>query len=114
MRNLTRETLLADRAEIANTSARRRQGLLKHPGLAPGEGLWITPCEGVHTFFMKFPIDVIFLSKQKKVLKIRPNMVRSRISFTLRSHSVLELPAGRLEETGTVAGDQLEFEKYDD
>jgi uncharacterized membrane protein (UPF0127 family) len=41
-------------------------------------------------------------------------MVRSRISFTLRSHSVLELPAGRLEETGTVAGDQLEFEKYDD
>jgi uncharacterized membrane protein (UPF0127 family) len=114
VRNVTRETVVADRAEIANTSEKRRTGLLKHTRLAPGEGLWITPCEGVHTFFMKFPIDVVFLTRQRKVLKIRPNMVRSRISFNLRSHSVLELPAGRLEETGTAAGDQLEFEKYEE
>jgi uncharacterized membrane protein (UPF0127 family) len=111
---VTRETLLADRAEIADTSAKRRTGLLKHTGLAPGEGLWIAPCEGVHTFGMKFPIDVIFLNRKRKVLKIRPNMVRGRLSFSLRAHSVLELPTGRLEETGTVAGDQLEFEKYGD
>ncbi len=105
---------MADRAEIADTSAKRRTGLLKHSGLAPGEGLWIAPCEGVHTFGMKFPIDVVFLSRKRKVLKIRPNMVRGRLSFSLLAHSVLELPAGRLAETGTVAGDQLDFEKYGD
>jgi uncharacterized protein len=112
--NRTRGTLVADRADIADTSAKRRTGLLKHTGLAPGEGLWIAPCEGVHTFAMKFPIDVVFLTRKKKVLKIRPNMVRSRISFHLLAHSVLELPAGRLAETETRRGDQLEFEKYGD
>lgn len=110
--NATRATLLADRADIADTSAKRRQGLLKHTGLAPGEGLWIVPCEGVHTFFMKFPIDVVFLNKQRKVLKIRANMGRRRIALSLRAHSVLELPAGKLAETGTEKGDQLELEKY--
>jgi uncharacterized membrane protein (UPF0127 family) len=105
--------LLADCADIADTSAKRRTGLLKHLRLDPGQGLWIAPSEGVHTFGMKFPIDVLFLSRQKKVLKVRPNMVRSRISLSLRAHSVLELPAGTADATGTVAGDQLEFEKYD-
>ena len=111
--NQTRGRMLADRAEVADTSARRRTGLLKHKGLAPGEGLWIVPCEGVHTFAMKFPIDVVFLNKQRKILKIRPNMVRSRIAVSLMAHSVLELPAGTLEQTGTERGDQLELEKYD-
>jgi len=111
--NQTKGRVLADRADIADTSAKRRTGLLKHQGLEPGEGLWIAPCEGVHTFGMKFPIDVLFLSRKKKILKARPDMVRGRISFSLLAHSVLELPAGTLAQTGTVAGDQLEFEKYD-
>jgi uncharacterized membrane protein (UPF0127 family) len=110
--NTTRGTMLADRADIADTSAKRRTGLLKHSGLAPGEGLWIVPCEGVHTFFMKFPIDVVFLNRKRTVLKIRPNMGRRRIALSLRAHSVLELPAGRLAETATQAGDVLELEKY--
>jgi uncharacterized protein len=111
--NQTRGRVLADRADIADTSAKRRRGLLKHTSLERGEGLWIAPCEGVHTFGMKFPIDVIFLSRKKQVLKTRPAMVKRRIAFSLRAYSVLELPAGTLAETGTVAGDQLEFEKYD-
>ena len=106
--------MLAVRAEIADTSAKRRTGLLKHTGLAPGEGLWIVPCEGVHTFAMKFTIDVVFLNRKYKILKIRPNMVKRRIALSLLAHSVLELPAGTLEETGTQRGDQLEFEKFDD
>ena len=109
-----RGRVLAERADIADTSSKRRTGLLKHTKLDPGEGLWIAPTEGVHTFGMKFPIDVVFLNKKKKILKIRPNMVRSRIALSLRAHSVLELPAGTLDATGTVAGDQLQFEKYDD
>jgi uncharacterized membrane protein (UPF0127 family) len=111
--NQTRGRVLADRADMANTSATRRKGLLKHTSLQPGEGLWIAPCEGVHTFGMKFPIDVIFLTKSKRVLKTRPAMVKSRIAFSLRAYSVLELPAGTLAATGTVAGDQLGFEKFD-
>lgn len=105
--------VLADRADIADTSAKRRTGLLKHTKLDPGEGLWIAPTEGIHTFGMKFPIDVVFLNRAKKILKIRPNMVRGRIAISLRAHSVLELPAGTLEATGTAKGDQLQFEKYE-
>ena len=74
--------------------------------------MWIVPCEAVHTFGMNFPIDVLYLSKQKKVLKIRDNMKRSRMSLCLRAHSVLELPAGYAAQTGTVVGDQLEFTKH--
>jgi len=106
--------LLADRVEVADTSAKRRTGLLKRTGLDPGEGLWIAPCEGIHTFGMKFAIDVVFLNRKKKILKVRPNMVRGRMSISLRAHSVLELPAGTLEATGTVKGDQLEFDHYDE
>lgn len=111
--NKTRGCLLADRAGIADTSEKRRTGLLKHDGLAPGEGLWIVPCEGVHTFFMKFPIDVLFLNKKREVVKIRPHMGKRRIALSLRAHSVLELPAGVVEETGTRPGDQLELETFD-
>jgi uncharacterized membrane protein (UPF0127 family) len=109
--NLTRGTLLADRADIADTGAKARTGLLKHSGLARGEGLWIAPCEAVHTFGMRFPIDVLFVNRKKVVVKIRPNLMRGRIAISFRAYSVLELPAGRLLETGTQRGDQLEFER---
>ncbi len=102
---------LASFAGIANTSELRRRGLLKHSSLEEGDGLWIAPCEAVHSFGMKFAIDVLYLNKQKKILKIRPNMVKSRISLCLRAHSVLELPAGMAAKTGTQVGDELEFEK---
>lgn len=110
--NKTRGRVLADHADIADTSAKRRTGLLKHSGLGPGEGLWIVPSEGVHTFAMKFTIDVLFLNKARVVLKTRPNMVKSRISLCLRGHSVVELPAGTIDESGTQKGDQLLLEKY--
>ena len=79
IRNVTRDSVVADNADIADTSQKRRTGLLKHTHLAAGEGLWIVPCEAVHTFGMKFPIDVVYVSKQKKVLKIRDNMKKSRM-----------------------------------
>ncbi|MBM3753661.1 MAG: DUF192 domain-containing protein [Acidobacteria bacterium] len=111
IRNTDRQSELAAAADIADTSQKRRTGLLKHQSLEPGQGLWIVPCEAVHTFGMKFPIDVLYLSKQKKVLKIRDNMKRSRMSICLRAHSVLELPAGYAAQTSTQVGDQLEFIK---
>jgi uncharacterized protein len=111
VRNATRGTIMAERAGMATTSELRRQGLLKHESLPAGEGLWIAPCEAVHTFGMKFEIDVVYLSKTKRVVKIREKMAKRRISACLWAHSVLELPAGMAEATGTKVGDQLEFEK---
>ena len=111
VRNLTKDVSLADRAEVADSSAKRRTGLLKHEGLAPGGGLWIAPCEGIHTIGMKFPIDVLFLNRQRRVVKIRASMGKWRLALSLRAHSVLELPAGTIAETGTAVGDQLEVER---
>jgi hypothetical protein len=111
VRNLTRNTVLADRAGIADTSAARKRGLLKHTGLEEGEGLWIVPCEGVHSFWMKFAIDVVFLNKKRKVTKLRPNMVKNRIALSLSAHSTLELPVGMIAKSQTAVGDQLELEK---
>jgi uncharacterized protein len=108
--NLTRQMVLGTAVGVADTSAKRRTGLLKHQTLSPGEGLWILPCEGVHTFGMKFPIDIVFLSKTHQVLKVRTNVPRRRASMCLRAYSVLELPVGTIDETGTRAGDQLAFE----
>jgi uncharacterized membrane protein (UPF0127 family) len=111
VQNLTRNVTLGDRIDVANTSRTRRTGLLKHESFEPGQGLWIVPCEAVHTFGMRFNIDVVFLTREKKIVKMRPDMPKRRISFCLRAHSVLELPAGMVERTGTQPGDQLEFER---
>jgi uncharacterized membrane protein (UPF0127 family) len=110
VRNETRDTVLAEAADVANTSATRRTGLLKHTGLKAGEGLLIVPCESVHTFFMKFPIDLVYLDKRRKVRKIRHAMPAWRLSACLSAHSVLELPAGTLQRTGTAVGDELSVE----
>ena len=111
VRNESRDCVLGEHVETADTSKKRQTGLLKHERLLPGHGLWIVPCEGVHTFWMKFRIDVVFLSKKRKVLKIRKDMKQWRMAWCLRAHSVLEFPSGTLDETGTVPGDQLVFEK---
>lgn len=111
MRNQTRDTVLGRSIEMADTSAKRRTGLLKHEKLEPGEGLWIVPCESVHTFFMKFPIDLVYLDKKRKVRKVRKAVPAWRLSACLTAHSILELPAGTIEASGTEAGDLIEIEK---
>ena len=109
VRNQTRNTILADAAEVADTSEKRRTGLLKHDRLEPGQGLWIVPCESVHSFFMKFAIDLVYLDRNKKVRKVRHRMVPWRVSACLSAHSILELPAGAVAASGTQKGDQLEI-----
>jgi uncharacterized membrane protein (UPF0127 family) len=113
VRNLSRDSLLATEADIADTSKKRRVGLLKHQSLDPGQGLWIAPCEAIHTFGMKFPIDVVFMDRKKKVMKVRENMCRGRMTLCLWAHSVLELPVGAIAGSQTQPGDELEFEEYD-
>lgn len=109
IRNETRNSLLADLAEIADTSAKRCRGLLGRDNLPKGQALWIVPCEGVHTWGMRFPIDLLYLDRKNKVRKVRKVMRPWRLSFCLLAHSVLELPAGIITQTGTQPGDQLNF-----
>jgi uncharacterized membrane protein (UPF0127 family) len=111
VRNQTRGAVLGQSVDVANTSAKRRVGLLGRKGLEPGEGLWISPCESVHTFFMKFPIDLVYLDKSRKVRKVRHAVPPWRLSMCLTAHSILELPAGTAKQTGTVAGDVLVLEE---
>ena len=109
--NATKGVVLGDAVDIADSSAKRRTGLLKHSELAGGQGLWIVPCEAVHTFGMNFAIDVIYLNRARQVVKVRKAMAKRRMSFCLTAHSVLELPSGTADRTRTEAGDQLEFER---
>jgi uncharacterized protein len=110
IRNITRDRLLGDQVEIADSSAKRRTGLLKHTSLEPGHGLWIVPCEAIHMIGMKFPIDVVFLSKKRQVLKLRERIPPGwKFSFCFTAHSVIELPAGTIADSGTQKGDQLEL-----
>ena len=93
LRNLTRGTLLGDAIDLADTSRKRKTGLLKHTELRAGEGLWIVPCESVHTFFMKFAIDLLYVDKRNVVRKIVSSVPPWRMSMCLSAHSIVELPA---------------------
>ena len=106
--NVTRGRALATQVSVAGTSAARRRGLLDAEHLAPGSGLWIVPCEAIHTFGMKVPLDIVFLDKHLQVRKISPDVGPRRISICLRAHSVLELPAGTVARSGTQIGDRLQ------
>lgn len=107
--NLTRNTTLATHAEVADQAASRNKGLLGRTNLNLGEGLWIVPCESVHTFFMKFPIDLVYIDRSKRVKKVRSSVGPWRLSACFSAHSIIELPAGVIHNTQTGTGDQLEF-----
>jgi uncharacterized membrane protein (UPF0127 family) len=107
--NLTRQTILASSAELADRGEKRRKGLLGRSQLARGEGLWILPCEAVHTFGMQFPIDLVYLDRNHRIKKVRSNVRPWRLSACLTAHSVLELASGTIRETQTKLGDRLEF-----
>ena len=106
--NATRGTVLAERGELADTSWRRMKGLLGRPGLSAGEGLVIKPCQGVHTWFMAFPIDVLHVDGEGVVRRIVPALAPNRIGPVVwTSKYVVELPAGAAAASGTQVGDRL-------
>ena len=107
--NITRRTKLASSVEVASSGAKRSKGLLGRKGLAPGEALWILPCEAVHTFGMQFSLDLVYLDRQHRIKKIRRNVPPWRLSACLTAHSVMELAAGSLRETDAQPGDVVEF-----
>lgn len=107
--NITRQTDLDLEVEVADSGPKRSKGLLGHSELPPGEGLWIIPCEAVHTFGMQFPIDLIYLDRKRQIKKLRSEVPPWRLSACLSAHSVLELAAGTIRKMQVKPGDTLEF-----
>jgi uncharacterized protein len=110
--NKTRETFVATEAILADSYLRRLVGLLgkTRRWAQLGRGLWIVPSRGVHTIGMMFPIDLIFLSKDKEVVYVEEHVRPFRISaVSLKATSVLELPPHTIYRSGTQVGDRLEI-----
>jgi hypothetical protein len=110
--NKTQETFVATEATVADSYFPRLVGLLGRTKrwAQPGRGLWIVPSRGVHTIGMLFPIDLIFLSKEKQVVHVEEHVRPFRISaVSLKTSSILELPAHTIYRTGTKIGDQFEI-----
>ena len=103
--------VLAERAELASSFLARFVGLMGRPGLRPGGGLVIIPCNSVHMFFMRFPLDILHLDKEGRVLRALPDLKPWSVGPIVRgSHAVVELPAGTIAATGTRAGHRIELE----
>jgi len=110
--NQTRETFVATEVSVANNYFLRLVGLLGKTArwAQPGRGLWIVPCCGVHTLGMMFPIDLVFLDREKRVIHIDEYVRPFRISNVIRkAASVLELPVHTIYRSGTRKGDCLEI-----
>ena len=107
--NKTRNAAVASRVLKADTFSSRLFGLIPRKTLGPEEGLWLDPCAMIHTCFMSFPIDAVFLDAGLKVVKIVPSLRPWRFSpWVHEAQSVLEFPAGSASSV-LAEGDLLEF-----
>jgi uncharacterized membrane protein (UPF0127 family) len=109
--NLTRQAFLASELRIASSHFSRLLGLMftspEHFGF--GNGLWIVPSHGIHTMFMRFPIDVIYLDRQNVVVHIEENVKPWRMApLVMEAATILELPAHTIWNTSTAVGDKIE------
>lgn len=106
--DLGRDVVVAGRVARADSFRTRLVGLLGRAALAPGEGLWIEPCDSIHTFFMRFAIDVAFVDRQGTVVR-RLDAVRPWRATRLytQARACVELPAGTLASAGVVEGSRL-------
>jgi uncharacterized membrane protein (UPF0127 family) len=110
--NRTRHAYLARHLSIADTHWSRFCGLMgvDTSSFPAGQGLWIVPSRGVHTFAMRFPIDVIYLDGDKVVVHLEKDLKPWRLApVRLRATSILELPGNTLTSTQTAVGDEIEI-----
>lgn len=111
VRNADRGTTVATRAKLASGFVARFNGLMLRKGVEDGGGILLTPSSSIHSFFMRFRFDALYLDREGRVTKVEPAMKPWRISFGAKgTKDTLEVAAGVAERTGTVAGDLLVFE----
>lgn len=106
--------VVCERCEIPESAFGRARGLLGRDGLESGGGMLIDRAGSVHMFFMRFPIDVVFLARDHTVVGVRHRLAPWRLAGARRAVAALELPAGRAAEVGVESGDALVFENLDD
>jgi len=106
--------LVCERCEIPESSFGRARGLLGRSGIEPGGGMLIDRAGSVHMFFMRFPIDVVFLARDRTVVGVRHRLAPWRVAGARRAVAALELPAGRAAEVGIEQGDVLVLEDVGD
>ena len=111
--NETRKRLVAEHVRIARSLKSRLIGLLGTPVLAAGEGLWLSPCTSVHTFFMRYPIDVVFLDAQDRVLHCVTLKPWRFSRWIPKACAVLELVAGQAAVAELHEGDRLSMKEHD-
>ncbi len=106
--NVTRRTTVGGRIRVASSTKDRTVGLLRTREVKPGEGLWIERSPSIHMFFMRYPIDAVFVSKTGRVTKVVPNLKPWRVVWWARgAQDCLELRAGAAGEGRTQVGDEL-------
>jgi uncharacterized membrane protein (UPF0127 family) len=98
---------LVTRLETAFDSKSRNRGLLGRTGVDPRHALVLAPCNSVHTFFMKFPIDVVFVGRDGTIRRIASALPPWRVALSPRSFAVIETAAGVIAASGTRSGDRL-------
>jgi uncharacterized membrane protein (UPF0127 family) len=109
--NLTRGTAVAERCRVAASLRDRTVGLLATPGLQPGEGLLIERTQSIHMFFMRYPIDLVFVDRSARVTRTVVALRPWRVVWWARgARDCIELPVGVLAASGTSTGDQLEID----
>jgi uncharacterized membrane protein (UPF0127 family) len=96
---------VGDHVEAAFDSRTRKRGLLGREALPKDTALVIAPCNGIHTWFMRFPIDIVFVAKDGRVLKARSGVGPWRVALSLRAFAVIEGPVGMIERSRTEPGD---------
>jgi uncharacterized protein len=107
-------TIVGERVEVAMGVASRLRGLLGRAGLIQGEGLWLEPCSSIHMFFMRFPIDALFVDENRMVVRCVASLRPWRIAAGgLRARGVLELAVGSIARSRTQVGDPLDLELYE-
>ena len=99
--------VICDTCQVADTSFRRIRGLLGRSGLRAGEGIVLRPSWSIHTGFMRFPIDVVFLDPDQTVIHIEPNMRPWRTATLRGAREIVELVAGECERRGLEVGDRV-------
>jgi uncharacterized membrane protein (UPF0127 family) len=98
---------VCERCSIADSFAARLRGLLGRRELRRGEGLLLSPSSSIHTFFMRFPIDAVFLDRSLRVVDVSRNLPPWRLAGRRRAHRILELPAGESERLAVRSGERL-------
>jgi uncharacterized protein len=112
VRNLTKDSVIGTQVRVARSMVARGKGLMFAPGLDDDAGLLIDPCGSIHMFFMRFPLDVVYVSVADRVVRAQREIRPWRIGplYTRGAKYVIELPVGTIDRSGTTVGDQLLIE----